>query len=287
MIIIDNVKDFDLDHIFDCGQCFRWDKQEGGSYTGAVRGMPPVNISISPSKTLMIDSADGAEQERFWRGYLDLGRDYGAVKKVLSENDHKMSEIITFGSGIRILRQDEWETLISFIISQNNNIARIKKCINTLCKNFGKQAGEYNRKEYFSFPEPETLARLAVEDLSVCSPGYRARYIIETAKAVAADNCEKLYAMKGVQAEEAFDYLTGLCGVGPKVANCIMLFSMGKIGSFPIDVRIRQAMNQVFGIPEQNIKAMAEYAAINFGEYGGIAQQYLYYYVRNHKSKGE
>jgi len=287
MIVIENVRDFDLDHIFDCGQCFRWDRQKDGSYTGLVRGVPPANISLSRKGALIIDGPDRKGLEEFWREYLDLDRDYGRVKDKLSENDPKMAEVIGCGEGIRILRQDPWETLITFIISQNNNIPRIKKCINSLCENFGKPAGTYGDYEYFDFPDAEVLAGLTLDDLAVSKLGYRAEYIIETAKTIVEEGANKLYSMKGAEREEAFAYLTGLHGVGPKVANCVLLFSLGKLDSFPVDVRICQVMNRVYGIGLNDKRTMAEFAASNFGEYGGVAQQYLYYFIKNTTTEGD
>jgi N-glycosylase/DNA lyase len=192
-----------------------------------------------------------------------------------------MAKAIAFGQGMRILRQDHWETLVSFIISQNNNIGRIKGCIASLCENFGAFAGEYKGKKYFTLPEAGVLAALTEEDLAVCRLGYRAKYLIETAKAVKEDNGVRLSGLRKANANEAFVYLTSLCGVGPKVANCIMLFSMDQYDSFPIDVWVKQAMNKLYGFDKQNTKAMAEYAEKNFGGYGGIAQQYLFYYIKS------
>ena len=287
MIVRENVKDFDLDHIFDCGQCFRWEKQPDGSYTGLAAGRQPVNIAFHPdegqrySGTLIIDNAEEADFEAFWSGYLDLGRDYGSIKSQLGKNDSVMAKAIEFGEGLRILQQEHWETLVSFIISQNNNIARIKGCIHALCENFGALAGEYKGKQYFKLPEANVLAALTEEDLAVCKLGYRAKYLIETAKIVKEDNCESLMRMNQRGVDEAFAYLTGLFGVGPKVANCIMLFSMGKYDSFPIDTWVKQAMSKLYGIDQKNVKEMARYAETNFGAYGGIAQQYLFYYMKS------
>ena len=285
MIVIDNVADFDLDHIFDCGQCFRWGKNSDGSYTGIARGMPPARLTFQPPGKLTMHNVTEPDFKRFWHGYLDLDRDYGKIKGRLSANDPKMAEIIGFGQGIRILRQDPWETLVTFIISQNNNIPRIKKCIESLCDNFGKSAGEYGGREYFDFPEAEALAGLDPEDLAVCRLGYRAGYITDVTKSILKDGMDRLYSMRDAGAEEAYAYLTGLHGVGPKVANCILLFSLGKFGSFPIDVRVKQAMNRVYGIDREDKRAMAEFAAANFGEYGGAAQQYLFYYIKNNTSE--
>jgi N-glycosylase/DNA lyase len=284
MIVKENIKDFNLDHIFDCGQCFRWERQDDGSYTGLATGRPPANISFYPdSGKLLIDNADETDFREFWRDYLDLNRDYGEIKTVLAENDPVMGKAIEFGQGIRILRQDKWETLISFIISQNNNIGRIKGCVASLCENFGESAGEYRGKRYFEIPKANVLAGLTESDLEICRLGYRAKYLIETAKAIKKDSGKKLLSMDSASPEEAFEYLTSLNGVGPKVANCVMLFSMEKYSSFPIDVWVRQAMSELYRIDKENKKAMHEFAARNFGEYGGIAQQYLFYYMKSTK----
>ena len=289
MIAAGDIKDFNLDHIFDCGQCFRWDREPDGSYTGIAAGRPPVNIAFSAYKgekycgNLTIDNADEPDYELFWRGYLDLERDYGAIKNELRK-DALMSAAIEFGQGIRILKQDKWEALISFIISQNNNIRRIKGCIGSLCENFGVYTGAYRGKKYYEIPSPYVLAGLSEDDLAPCRLGYRARYLIETAKSICEDGGEKLLSLDGASEKETLGYLTGLCGVGPKVANCIMLFSMNKYASFPIDVWVKRAMSKLYGIDENDAKAMAAYAAEKFGGYGGFAQQYLFYYM---KSLGE
>ncbi|MCL1982977.1 MAG: 8-oxoguanine DNA glycosylase [Clostridiales bacterium] len=293
MTVYRNVKNFNLDHIFDCGQCFRWEKQGDGSYTGIAAGAQPVNISFRPCSgdecmgELAIDNAGDSDFAEFWSSYLDLGRDYEAIIAELSKNDPVMAKAAEFGRGIRILQQDKWETLISFIISQNNNIKRIKGCISSLCENFGKPAGEYRGRTFFKFPDTATLAGLSEEDLAPCRLGYRAKYIVKTAKAVNKDNCEMLLSLGGASDEEAFKYLTGLPGVGPKVARCIMLFSMDKHGSFPIDVWVKHAMSSLYGIDESNTKAMAEYAGKNFGRHGGIAQQYLFYYMKSLEIRGK
>jgi N-glycosylase/DNA lyase len=289
MIVKENIIDFNLDHIFDCGQCFRWEKQADGSYTGIAAGRQPVNIAFHPyegqqySGKLIIDNAEETDFDEFWSDYLDLSRDYGSIKSKLSENEPIMVKAIEFGQGMRILQQDNWETLISFIISQNNNIGRIKGCIASLCENFGEFAGEYRGRKYFRFPEASKLAALKEEDLAVCRLGYRAKYLIETAKVIEADQYEKLLSLNNADINEAFTYLTGLCGVGPKVANCIMLFSMGKRESFPVDVWVKEAMSKLYGLEKGNVKAMTGYAEKNFGEHGGIAQQYLFYYTKSLK----
>ena len=277
-VIVDGVKDFHLDHTFDNGQCFRWNKETDGSYTGVAFGKA-ANINYI-GESLFLDNITLEEFHKNWRDYLDLDRDYGAVKKMLSEKDSAMRNAISYGYGMRILQQEKWETLISFILSQNNNISRIKKNVEDICRAHGSPLGIYKGRMFYSFPTAATLARLSPEELDTCRLGYRAKYIIETAKQILADEGKILESLGRASTEQAYEYLLSLCGVGPKVANCIMLFSMGKQESFPLDVWIKRVMNQVYHIEEGNTKMMQAYADSHFGGYGGIAQQYLFYYTR-------
>lgn len=282
--IYKGIKDFDLDHIFDCGQCFRWTKQEDGSYTGIAFGRV-VNMQVAGDNKdeLVIDGCCEEDFNNIWRPYLDMDRDYGAVKVTLAEGDDVMVRAIEAGAGIRILKQDLWETMVSFIISQNNNIPRIKGCIEKLAKLAGEKAGEYGGAEYYNIPSPETLAQMTVEDLAPIRLGYRAPYLIETAQQVLAKG-----GMDAVAAElaaidnpdEACEYLRQFQGIGPKVASCIALFGLARLDAFPIDVWVRRVMNRLYNIEEKDIKGMSAYAKEHFGENGGIAQQYLFYYIR-------
>ena len=287
---IEGIKDFDPVHTFECGQCFRWEQQPDGSYTGAAMGRI-VNMrfdagaadpnggsgvaarrssdrAAGQSGRLTITPCTEEDFDDIWRPYLDLDRDYTAIKTRLSEGDDIMKKACEYGYGIRILKQDLWETIVSFIISQNNNIPRIKGCIERLCDNFGEPIG--NETVRHDIPRPEVMAALSVEDLAPVRLGYRAKYLIETAKTV----CEE-----GLPGD--FDELSALCGVGPKVASCIALFGMQDYASFPIDVWVMKVMHELYGLPEGNKKAMAEFAAEHFGELGGFAQQYLFYYMRD------
>ena len=298
------IKDFDLDHIFDCGQCFRWEKEADGSYTGVAMGSA-VNMRLEPAdnedkeggagesakggitaggteeKTLIIDNCSAEDFDKKWRGYLDLDRDYGKIKTGLSgEQIQKAAE---YGYGIRILRQEFWESLLSFIISQNNNIPRIKGCIESLAENFGEKICEYRGKSYYSLPKAERLAELSEKDLAICRLGYRAPYLIKTAGKVlengGVDAVEARLASCGCF-EEAEEALREYPGVGPKVASCVALFGLGFLDAFPIDVWMRRVMHKLYGMEEKDVRSMSRYAKENFGEYGGIAQQYLFYYIR-------
>lgn len=288
--IYEGVKDFNLDHIFDCGQCFRWSRQDDGSYTGIAMGKP-VNVSLKEAPEgegrrrldLIIDNCSAEDFEKIWRSYLDLDRDYGAIKATLAESDEVMAKAISGGEGIRILKQELWETMVSFIISQNNNIPRIKGCIENLSRLFGESAGEYGGVEYYNVPSAEVMAELTADDLAPVRLGYRAPYLVETAKQVVAKGGMDAVAAELAAAgtpEEVCEYLRGFQGVGPKVASCIALFGLGRLEAFPIDVWVRRVMNRLYGIDEKDIKGMNAYAAEHFGINGGIAQQYLFYYIR-------
>ncbi len=302
------IKDFDLDHIFDCGQCFRWEREADGSYTGVAMGSA-VNMRLEPAdtadetavgkiaecgitecgitergtkeKTLIVDNCSAEDFDKKWRGYLDLERDYGKIKAGLSgEQIQKAAE---YGYGIRILKQEFWESLISFLISQNNNIPRIKGCIESLAENFGEKICEYRGKPYYALPEAERLAELSEEDLTSCRLGYRAPYLIKTARKVLENGGAEAVEAK-LRAcdcfEEAEEALREYPGVGPKVASCVALFGLGFLDAFPIDVWMRRVMHRLYGMEEKDVRSMSRYARENFGEYGGIAQQYLFYYIR-------
>lgn len=292
-IIFHDVRDCNLEHIFKCGQCFRWESVNNGCQKYEYKEDSPKEIQryigIASKNTAIVEyelltrelTIIGSGSEEFWRSYFDLDRDYGKIKETLISNDTKITEAINFGYGIRILNQDLWETILSFIISQNNNIPRIKGCINNLSIHFGEEISEARKIgellnvdfKAYSIPSPETIAGLEIEDLSPIRLGYRAKYIIESAKQVLENGMPQNY-----------EDLLELTGVGPKVANCIALFGLSKRESFPIDVWVRRVMNHVYGLPEDDFSAISDFAASNFGAFGGYAQQYLFYYMRENNS---
>jgi N-glycosylase/DNA lyase len=288
--VFEGISDFNPDQIFNSGQCFRWYREDDGSYTGVIEGAF-ANVAykiIDPKKNLgalrVVSNylTDRSEQSvRFWRNYFDLDRDYGAIKRRLGTEDPVMTRAIRAGSGIRILNQNKWETLISFIISQNNNIPRITGCIENLCMQFGRKIGTVRGRTLYAFPSVDRLSTLREQDLESCRLGYRARYIVEAARQVAYDGGAMLESGEGIPTEQIDRYLRTLSGVGPKVANCIMLFSMKKMEVFPIDVWVKRVMNRLYGMGEENVSAIKDYASRNYGEYGGLAQQYLFYYIRD------
>lgn len=276
-IIIKNMKDFVPEHIFECGQAFRWHVEEDGSYTAISHGKV-VNVKRD-EKDVIFSNTNMEDFNNIWYNYFDLDRDYGKIKKELSK-DPILEEAIKFGGGIRIINQEPFETIISFIISANNQIPRIKKSIELISQNYGELIDEYNGKEYFSFPRPEVLAKVDEEELKEKTKvGYRAKYIINTSKMIKNKeiDIEKLY---DIPTNEAKKILMKLPGVGPKVSDCILLFSLDKNDAFPIDVWVKRVMEYFYLKEDTKLKAIELYAEEKFGELAGFAQQYLFYYAR-------
>lgn len=279
-VVIEDIKDFKLSDTFDCGQCFRFNPCEGG-YIGTAYGKT-VRITQS-GDTITLHNTSLDDFTCIWRKFLDIDRDYGNIKKALSKtSDSVMSAAIEYGSGIHILKQELWETTISFIISASNNIPRIKKIIECLCKTYGTPH-TYEGKTYYSFPDADTIAKQSEDDLSCIRAGFRTKYILACAKAVSSNEFDlmSLYDMDTANAKKS---LMSLKGIGNKVADCITLFALNKFNSFPIDVWIKRIMEYCyFGDTEQSIPAIAQFAEERFGELGGIAQQYLFFYARSLK----
>ena len=253
---INNVKDFELAHIFECGQCFRWKKEnEDIIFRGELKG----------------------DFERVCQEYFDLTRNYGEIKEILCLNDENMKKASEYGFGIRILNQDPWEMIISFIISAANNIPRISKTIENIARTYGKKV-EYNGNTYYLFPTPEELSKATIEDLRGLNLGFRDKYVNQATKLVVngSVNIENILEMDTNNAKKE---LMKIPGVGAKVADCILLFSMNRIESFPVDTWIKKVMSELY-VDSTNITQINKYATEKFGKYAGIAQQYLFYYKR-------
>jgi N-glycosylase/DNA lyase len=279
-IVIKDVVDFDLRHIFDCGQSFRWNEQKDGSFIGVASGRV---VRMSKSCNHVYIKGGAMEDRDFWSEYLDLDRNYGEIKSKLSENDDILKEAMGHGEGIRILNQEPFEIVVSFIISANNRIPMIKKAVENISRNYGRKL-EFEGKEYYSFPAPEMLVDATVDELEECGCGFRAPYIIETTKEIASGNVD-LYKIKAMDTDEAHRSLKNLKGIGPKVADCILLFSMGKHDAFPVDVWVKRVMQYFYLAPDVSLKKIRDYGRDKFGSLAGFAQQYLFYYARDLKGK--
>lgn len=276
-IIIKDIKDFEPKHIFECGQAFRWQIEKDSSYT-AIHNSKIINVR-KEGQDIILSNTNIEDFKQRWYDYFDLGRDYGNIKKELS-NDPILKKAIGFGEGIRILNQDPFETIISFIISANNQIPRIKKSIELISKKYGEPIGAYNGKEYFSFPRAEVLANVYEKELEENGKvGYRAKYIINSSKMIVKKeiDIDKLFEMS---TNEAKDVLMKLPGVGPKVSECILLFAINKDDAFPVDVWVKRVMEYFYLDEDTKLKDISIYANKKFGKLAGFAQQYLFYYAR-------
>ena len=280
--LLENYSSFNLRDIFECGQCFRWNKEEDGSYTGVF-----ANNVINVSKTTKGIYFKGVCEKDIVNtviDYFDLDRDYNEIKRTLAKVDNNMKESIRYGEGIRILNQDLWETIISFIISANNNIPRIKGIIERLSKKYGKKI-EFNNKKYYTFPTVEELKDVSVEEYRELGLVFRDIRLYETTKMILNKDVDisKLNEIKDTN--QVRDELLKLSGVGPKVADCILLFStLKRFDVFPIDVWVRRVMNDLYihKEDEKNVskKEILKLANDKFGNLEGIAQQYLFYWRR-------
>ena len=280
--LLENYNSFNLRDIFKCGQCFRWNIEEDGSYTG-VFGKNVLNVKKQNNAILFKGICEGDIIPTII-DYFDLERDYELIKNKLEKVDNNMKESIKYGTGIRILNQDLWETIISFIISANNNIPRIKGIIERLSEKYGDKI-VYNGKEYFTFPTPKQLENVSVEEFRKLGLGFRDIRLYETTKLVLNKevDIENLHNIKDTNIVR--DELLKLSGVGPKVADCILLFStLKRFDVFPIDVWVRRVMNDLYihKEKEQDVskKEILQIANEKFGDLEGIAQQYLFYWRR-------
>ena len=275
--IIIKEKHFHPAHTFDCGQCFRFLREDDGSYTG-IAHKKVINVSMC-DEGIVLKNAEKADIKNIWHTFFDLGRDYGVIKKRLS-GDRYVKTAIEFGWGIRILRQEFFECLISFIISANNNIPRIRSIVEKLCEMYGEKI-QYNGKTYHTFPDTTTLFGIEEGDLAPLRAGYRAKYIADAVKMInrgmAYDEIETM------PIDMARKELCKISGVGPKVADCVLLFAFGNLEAFPTDVWVKKVMSQLYKVDE---KSAAKKGAELFGNDAGIAQQYLFYWMREGEKNG-
>ena len=284
--IINNCKSFKVKDIFDCGQCFRWNGQEDGSYTG-IFGNNVLNVKQEPDaegyKIIISGICDG-DIESISKNYFDLDRNYEEIKEKLSTIDEYLAESIKYGEGIRILNQDLWEMIISFIVSANNNIPRIKGIIDRMSQKYGNKI-EFRGKTYYTFPTVEALSTASIQDLRALGLGFRDKYIYETTKKIKNGKVSLEEIQKEKDTEKIRNQLLTLSGVGPKVADCILLFStLKRFDVFPIDVWVRRVMNDLYihntDESKVNKKEIEQLAKEKFGNLEGIAQQYLFYWKR-------
>ncbi len=263
---------FSIGQICDSGQCFRLEKlaekegvEEKERYALTALGR---YLEIKQAADEISFFCTQEEFDQIWKSYFDLEEDYGRIIGLIDREDSYLAKAASYGSGIRILKQDLWEMIISFIVSQQNNLRRIRKCISFLCSRYGEEKQTPSGIRYYDFPKPDALAAAPLEELYACNLGYRSRYIHNTAVSVFEGEID-LEALKTMDYESAKEELLRLCGVGVKVAECICLFGLHKTEAFPIDTHINKVLCRQYpgGFPFEK-----------YGRYAGTLQQYIFYY---------
>lgn len=262
--------DFDLDKIADSGQCFRWEKMELHTYR-VIAGKACLYITELGDDAFELESTV-IDAERFWRNYFDLEEDYSYIRgRIDPKKDPFLWCAAEHEKGIRILRQDPWEMLITFIISQNKNIPAIRRSVELLAKYCGKRQVDPRGLEYYAFPDPMSVAELTEHDLRECKLGYRCSYVKEAAKAVLEGRID-LTQLVVADEQSTIHALTNLFGVGMKVANCVSLFGLHHMDAFPVDVWVKRILAEEY--PQG-------YPLELYSPYNGVYQQYMFAYYRH------
>jgi N-glycosylase/DNA lyase len=275
-IIITEQDSFKIDEILECGQCFRFEKIDENKYE-IVAHNKILNI-VQQEGQIELFPMDISEFENTWINYFDLKTNYEEIKSFLSENDPVLKEAIKFASGIRILNQDSWECLVSFIISQNNRIPMIKKIIWNICEKYGEKIGDK-----YTFPSPNALIDIGIDELMLCKTGFRAKYIIDSVYKI-TNKVINIEDFINTPTKTLREELMTIKGVGPKVADCVLLFGCSRKEVFPIDVWVKRVMQHYyFEGNTVSIKDIHDYAEQNWGDKAGYAQQYLFHYARQQK----
>ena len=265
-IKVTDISGLSLPETLDCGQCFRWNQAADGSWCGVAYGICR-NIRREDGGITII-GADEKEFSEVWYNYFDFGRDYDELKKEFAECEI-LHDACEFAPGIRVLRQEPWEAFITFIISQNNNIARIKGIVERICAAFGTEIGE----GIYAFPTPQQLAAVPAEEFTKLGCGYRADYLVFAANEVASGRLD-LAALAKFPTAEARKRLLEVYGIGPKVADCVLLYGLGKTECCPADVWMKRVICALGGSMPACVT-----------DYAGIAQQFLFHYARNYPEK--
>lgn len=295
-IVIEDVKNFKLKQTFECGQCFRFDKISDTNYV--IVAFERVIELEEDGNDIKIYNSNEEDVKNIWINYFDLERNYADIKEELAKDD-LLRKCVEFGHGIRILNQDPFEILISFIISARNSIPSIMKTINKISAKWGREI-EYKGKVYYAFPTIEQIRDASLEEIQETGASFRSKYIVDTIsnvynsyKAKKEGNQEQIEELrkydldyiKSLSDDECHTALQEFKGVGAKVADCIMLFSMEKYSAFPVDVWVKRAMIYFYGAEDASLNKIRIFARNKFKELSGFAQQYLFYYARENKIK--
>lgn len=282
-VIIEGVKNFNIKQIVECGQCFRWEKINDNDYIGVA--FDKVIEVVQEGDAVTIMNSNQEEFENIWFKYFDLSRDYSKVKEALSQ-DVILRKSVEFGYGIRILNQDQFEILISFIISARNSIPSIMKTIKKISKRWGNEI-KYKGNIYYSFPSPNALKGVTEDEIRETGASFRSKYIVDTINKINKKEDIKfdLSYISEMNDDDCHIALQEYKGVGAKVSDCVMLFSMGKTSAFPVDVWVKRAMIHFYNAEEGSLSKIRIFGRNKFKALSGFAQQYLFYYARENKIK--
>lgn len=273
------VDTFNLKYTLECGQCFRWKNIEENMYVGVIEDRV---LRIKQENDMIYVWSNKRENlEQVVKEYFDLDSDYALLESKIAKVDKFVESALNYSSGIRILNQPLFETYISYIISANNNIKRISKSVNDISKMYGKKV-LFEGEEYYLFPTLEEISKCTVEELLRCGLGFRAKYVVHNIE-VLNENENMLLDVKSMQTTEAKKRLLEFMGIGPKVADCILLFSLRRGEVFPVDVWVKRIMEKLYFKKNTSLKEIANYATEKYGVDAGIIQQHLFYNVREGK----
>ncbi|MDD3368848.1 MAG: DNA glycosylase [Lachnospiraceae bacterium] len=260
-----NLKNFNIAQICNSGQCFRMTQISENTYSIIANDK---YLELTQVENVCTFSCNEEELENFWKQYFDLDTDYMVYINQINPKDTYLISAAELGAGIRILQQDLWEMIVSFLISQQNNIVRIRRCIQNICEKYGERKVNFKGEIYYAFPKPEALAGLDEDALKECNLGYRSKYVVRTAGCF-ANGQTSLQQISQMNYPEAREELLKLFGVGEKVADCICLFALHHLQAFPIDTHIKQALEKHYkkGFPKRRYRG-----------FEGVLQQYIFYY---------
>ncbi len=267
-----------LDSTFNCGQCFRWRKLSHNKYIGIVSGGVSVVEKIDENKISIKDSSD-VRDISFWKNYFSYEIDLVNLENTFSKIDNHIKKAVEYSSGLRILRQDPFETILSFIISSNNNIKRITSIIHRISKKYGEFIINYEGVDCYSFPSVDSLVCVGVEELRDIGLGYRDKYIFDACSKISTG--EVNIDLYNIDTKFAVEELTKINGIGLKVASCILLFAYSRYDCFPIDTWIKKVLDVLYSEELSKYNSVEEFFSEYFGDYPGIAQQYLFHYMRS------
>ena len=277
-IILEDISDFNVEQTLECGQCFHFEKIGDNEY-GVVYSNYLLHIK-QQKDCIICYNIDEDTFRNVWIRYFDLERDYAEIKNELIKADKRLESAIRENYGVRILNQEFSETLMSFIISQNNQIPHIKKIVKDISLKYGTYLGRIGDKDFYSYPDVKIMENISVENYKECKTGFRAPYLRNAADKIINEQDFNEITLKKLSYEEAKKKLVEIKGVGEKVANCVLLFSLGFRNAFPVDVWIKRIMEHMYFEKETDNNTIMAFAEEKFGKYGGYAQQYLFYYAR-------